>query len=596
MCGPVCSRDSASIGPRMSQKLAEQPESDEPPETAESASLQQHDTCSGTAILQVDQLQVDQLRRQLDDLNLEFHQLQTTLRVTEGDHKQAFQLQNTNPTHRAAASSVSTETAEKQQYAAAVIQARLRQCLTRRDLRAVVQAHNARVLELRKRAAATLDFEVAALKEEAAQVQVERDEMWQRALQDGSRVQREHLELEYAAKVKDAVAKVTAAADVQVRAAQEEAARRANELASEQSKNSKLVQQLERARQREHQWRGIAWKAVHGDHSRPSAWDEPHTITGQRGQRASRPGNSPCGSTGSPLRYPPPLSIAKSPKRLQRAKSPTDVKPRKVQPTLKLPDKQARRQLFNRMDVNGHGQLSLAEIDNALAEGVLGQALGLAAFDNKPAVMRAYMAAATSGEHFIQRSKFAKLLFYIVYFNNIGHLVETFDSSHDRWIDVAEFAAGCAEVGIRLSADEAAKEFALCDADRKGVILFDEWCTWCADYEYQKQRARRAQLRKEQSPPQHQAAAHYVRATTVTGDTVEIEDNSEHTDVVCTDSVSDKPDSLPTFENISGNCEQNEQLTTVVDFVDGAVGSECALLSEHVDDGEHGAGPQRNDL
>ena len=60
------------------------------------------------ASLQVDQLQVDQLRRQLDDLNLEFQQLQATLRVTEEGHKQAFQqLQDANQTHRAAASAVS---------------------------------------------------------------------------------------------------------------------------------------------------------------------------------------------------------------------------------------------------------------------------------------------------------------------------------------------------------------------------------------------------------------------------------------------------------------------------------------------------------
>ena len=551
------------------------------------------------ASLQVDQLQVDQLRRQLDDLNLEFQQLQATLRVTEEGHKQAFQqLQDANQTHRAAASAVSIETADKQQYAAAIIQARLRQGLTRRDMRAIIRAHTARVLELRESAAATLDFEVTALKEEAAQVQVERDEMWQRVLQDDSEVHREHLELEYAAKVKDAVAKATVAADMQVRAAQEEAARRADELVVEQSKRAKLIQQLERARQMEHEWRGIAWQAVHGEPSSQSAWDETHTLTGQPGTRASRNVNSPLRSlTGSPLRYPPPLSIAKAQGQLLRAKSPAGVKPRKVQPTLKLPDKQARRQLFSRMDVNGTGKLSLAEIDSALAAGVLGQALGLAAFDNKPAVMRAYMAAVTGGERFIQRPKFSKLLSYIVYFNNMGHLVENFDSNYDRRIDVTEFAAGCAKVGIRLSADEAAREFAACDADGTGMIMFGEWCAWCAAHEYQKQRARRAQLRKEQPPPQHQAAAHYAHAAVepaVNRDTVE--DNGVHKDVACTASVLDKTDTLATFANMSGNREQNKQLNTVADLVDGTVERECAVLSELVDDGEHGAGSQRNDL
>ena len=135
----------------------------------------------------------------------------------------------------ATTSSVSSEKTDEQHHAAAVIQARLRQRSTKRDMRTLIQAHSARILHVQQRAKAKLDFEVAALTEEAEQAQFERDETWQQALEDGIQTQREHLELEYASKVTAAVAKVTAAADAQVRAAQGVAARAADELVAEQS-------------------------------------------------------------------------------------------------------------------------------------------------------------------------------------------------------------------------------------------------------------------------------------------------------------------------------------------------------------------------
>eukprot|EP01043_Picozoa_sp_COSAG02_P076064 COSAG02_NODE_15981_length_1123_cov_1.162109_1_plen_134_part_10 len=61
------------------------------------------------------------------------------------------------------------------------------------------------------------------------------------------------------------------------------------------------------------------------------------------------------------------------------------------------------------------------------------------------------------------------------------HKFEEIDSDHDRRIDAEEFAAGCEVVGLRLSPEEAAAEFAKCDADSGGQILFSEFCTWCAN-------------------------------------------------------------------------------------------------------------------
>ena len=153
------------------------------------------------------------------------------------------------------------------------------------------------------------------------------------------------------------------------------------------------------------------------------------------------------------------------------------------QPTLVLPDKTARRALFNKIDNNGNGGLSLAEIDKAVVGGVIGEALGLPDFEHKPALMRAYKAADTSHDGFIERDEFSKLLSYLVYFNNLWHKFEQIDSDHDRRINAEEFTAGCATLGLELSAAEAADEFAVVDSDGGGMILFVEFCSWVAKRE-----------------------------------------------------------------------------------------------------------------
>ena len=58
------------------------------------------------------------------------------------------------------------------------------------------------------------------------------------------------------------------------------------------------------------------------------------------------------------------------------------------------PTKAEREALFKRMDYNGNGALSLAEIDKAVLELYPG-------FDNKPALMRAYKAADVSADGFV---------------------------------------------------------------------------------------------------------------------------------------------------------------------------------------------------
>ena len=143
-------------------------------------------------------------------------------------------------------------------------------------------------------------------------------------------------------------------------------------------------------------------------------------------------------------------------------------------PRLQVPDKGTRSELFRRIDYNGNGGLSLAEIDKAVVE-------LYPEFNHKPSLMRAYKAADISGDGFIQRKEFAKLLHYLVYFNNVWHLFEQIDTDGDRRLDLAEFIQGCAVVGIEgMGLAELEGAFGDIDGNGGGFVLFDEFCSWCA--------------------------------------------------------------------------------------------------------------------
>ena len=140
---------------------------------------------------------------------------------------------------------------------------------------------------------------------------------------------------------------------------------------------------------------------------------------------------------------------------------------------MKSMSKEAVNAAFDRMDSNGNGGLSLAEIDKAVIELYPG-------YDHKPALMRAYKAADVSGDGFIGRREFRKLLHYLVYFNDLFEKFEDIDSDHDRKLSLVEFSRATALVGHPMPPEEVAAEFAEMDGDGGGCVLFDEFCVWCA--------------------------------------------------------------------------------------------------------------------
>ena len=95
-----------------------------------------------------------------------------------------------------------------------------------------------------------------------------------------------------------------------------------------------------------------------------------------------------------------------------------------------LPNPAQRKQLFERLDYNGNGLLSLAEIDKAATE-LWPQ------FNHKPALMRAYRLADSDGDGLVSKREFSGLLRYILYFNELWDKFVRPQHTHTRPVTAA---------------------------------------------------------------------------------------------------------------------------------------------------------------
>jgi len=128
--------------------------------------------------------------------------------------------------------------------------------------------------------------------------------------------------------------------------------------------------------------------------------------------------------------------------------------------------------LWARYDMNGNGELSLAEIDRAVGEALPGV--------DRPALMRAYKFADADGSGFISRREFRLLLRSLVLFQRLWKQFAEIDDDGDRRVDLGEFARGAAALELDLSADEATAMFEEMDCDGGGFVLFHEFCSYMA--------------------------------------------------------------------------------------------------------------------
>merc|ERR1712008_555546 len=106
---------------------------------------------------------------------------------------------------------------------------------------------------------------------------------------------------------------------------------------------------------------------------------------------------------------------------------------------------QMRQELFDQMDPNGNGFLSLAEVDKGLRDILQIDEI----FDAKPAIMRAFRDAKNAapsaegslGEDYVQRKEFRILLQSLRHHFELWVIFQEIDSEGDRRIDLDEFKA-----------------------------------------------------------------------------------------------------------------------------------------------------------
>jgi len=152
-------------------------------------------------------------------------------------------------------------------------------------------------------------------------------------------------------------------------------------------------------------------------------------------------------------------------------------------------------ELWKRMDVNGNGKISLAEIDKMVVE--LSDAPGpnqhlWASFNNKPALLRAYkfttfLDGKQISDAYVHRNEFVALLRNLFFFSKLcvalisepGAIFDAMDIEDDRRINGPEFQAGLRRLGFNLSENDVRTAFDEMDTNDGGQILFDEFCAYC---------------------------------------------------------------------------------------------------------------------
>merc|ERR1719277_1502636 len=126
-----------------------------------------------------------------------------------------------------------------------------------------------------------------------------------------------------------------------------------------------------------------------------------------------------------------------------------------------LNDPGSLKQLWKRLDVNGNGKCSLAELDKLVVEMVASNTWP-AWLNNKPALMRAFHAADLlegDGDGWVEACEFHALLLDVFWFNKLWKIFDVIDTGHDHRIDANELARGLGELGLSVSTAEAAVEF-----------------------------------------------------------------------------------------------------------------------------------------
>jgi len=143
------------------------------------------------------------------------------------------------------------------------------------------------------------------------------------------------------------------------------------------------------------------------------------------------------------------------------------------------------RELWARIDFNGNGYVSLAEIDKMVVEMQNDPESPFQGFNNKPALMRAYKASCMGGKKadWVERKEFPFLIRNLFFFDKLWDIFDDIDKDDDRRISQDEFQVGCQKSALidDPSPEEIAQVFDEMDTNDGNQILFDEFCVYTAN-------------------------------------------------------------------------------------------------------------------
>merc|ERR1719191_378043 len=117
-----------------------------------------------------------------------------------------------------------------------------------------------------------------------------------------------------------------------------------------------------------------------------------------------------------------------------------------------LNDSTSLKALWKRLDFNGNGVVSLAEIDKLVVEMVQGGTWP-EWLNNKPALMRAYKKTILKdgdGDDWVEKKEFHALLLNIFWFNKLWRVFDQIDTGDDRRIDANEFVRAMGTIGLNM--------------------------------------------------------------------------------------------------------------------------------------------------
>lgn len=127
--------------------------------------------------------------------------------------------------------------------------------------------------------------------------------------------------------------------------------------------------------------------------------------------------------------------------------------------------------LFEDVDRNGDGTLTMREVEKAIIQ-------RKSQFDLKPTiVMRAFQKADSDNDGKISREEFFSFVKFITYYKNLHAVFSSMDKDGDRRLSKTEFM-NAADV---LCVDDPETVFVEMDENKGGYIVFDEFCIWMAE-------------------------------------------------------------------------------------------------------------------